>query len=151
MYYFQKILLLGLAILSLVFLQNHSSAQDDIKNVNLMQAVSVIEPFADDNDFDIDPDKSACPCEVRFRKEYPIVWSGYVAATFAGGQDFAIERYRQWEKYPRFYVEGSNGFSIYDYKEVRVYGRMIGSTCAYGTVFSKCVPLVVMDEIVKLK
>lgn len=89
-----------------------------------------------------------CDCEKRFKKEYPIVWSGEVIATFVSGEDFGVERFDKNAKYKRFYVDGLNKYSGEPGGNVKVTGRLIGITCAYAnTVFGECVGEVVADDV----
>jgi len=93
-----------------------------------------------------------CDCERKFQTSYPVIWSGHVSATFAGGEDISVETYNKADKYNRFYVDG-NGLYNYDLgEEVRVYGKLIGLTCAYAnTVSGDCVGEVVAEKITAIK
>lgn len=93
-----------------------------------------------------------CDCEMKFQKSYPVIWTGHVSATFAGGEDISVETYDQADKYHKFYVNG-NGLYNYDLgEEVRVEGKLIGLTCAYAnTVSGKCVGEVVAEKITAIK
>jgi len=92
-----------------------------------------------------------CDCEKRFKKEYPVVWSGEVIATFVSGEDFGVERFNKDAEYKQFYVDGQNKYTGEPGVNVKVTGRLIGITCAYAnTVFGKCVGEVVADQVVVL-
>lgn len=89
-----------------------------------------------------------CDCEKRFKKEYPIVWSGEVIATFVSGEDFGVERFDKNAEYKQFYVDGRNKYTGDSGANVKVTGRLIGITCAYAnTVFGECVGEVVADDV----
>lgn len=92
-----------------------------------------------------------CDCEKEFKKEYPVVWSGEVIATFVSGEDFGVERFNKNAKYKRFYVVGQSKYSGDPGANVKVRGRLIGITCAYAnTVFGECVGEVVADQVTVL-
>ena len=92
-----------------------------------------------------------CDCEKEFKKEYPIVWSGEIMATFVSGEDFGVERFDQNAKYKQFYVVGQNKYSGEPGVNVQVRGRLVGITCAYAnTVFGECVGEVIADQVMVL-
>ena len=92
-----------------------------------------------------------CDCEKTFKKEYPIVWSGKVMASFMSGEDFGVKRYNKNFKYNKFYVVGQNKFTGELGTNVKVKGRLVGITCAYAnTVFGECVGEVVADQVTVL-
>lgn len=92
-----------------------------------------------------------CDCEKRFKKEYPIVWSGEVTASFVSGADFAVKRFKKDSKYKQFYVQGQNKYLGDLGGKVTVIGRLIGTTCAYAnTVFGECTGEVIADEVIIL-
>lgn len=89
-----------------------------------------------------------CDCEKKFKKEYPIVWSGKVISTFVSGEDFGVERFNEDAKYRRFYVDGRNMYTGGPGADVKVTGRLIGITCAYAnSVFGECVGEVIADDV----
>lgn len=93
----------------------------------------------------------SCDCEKRFKKEYPVIWSGRVISTFVSGEDFGVERFNKSTKYKQFYVFGQNQYTGEPGANVRVVGRLIGMTCAYAdTVFGECVGEVVADQVIVL-
>jgi len=92
--------------------------------------------------------ETGCDCETTFKKSYPVIWSGKVIATFAGGEDLGIKRYDQSGKYKQFYVDGNGLYKNDLGEDVRVQGRLIGMTCAYkNTVFKECVGEVEAEKI----
>jgi len=89
-----------------------------------------------------------CDCEKRFNKEYPVVWSGRIIATFVSGEDFGVQRLDENVEYRQFYVSAQNKYTGKPGADVRVSGRLIGITCAYAnTVFGECVGEVVADDV----
>jgi hypothetical protein len=75
-----------------------------------------------------------------------------VIATFAGGEDIGIERYSKEFKYDKFYVDAQGKYNESLGEDVRVYGRLIGITCAHAnSVFKECVGEVVADKITAFK
>lgn len=104
--------------------------------------------IADDS---ITQDIIDCDCEKTFKKEYPIIWSGKVMATFLSGEDFGVERFNKDTKYNKFYVVGQNKYTGETGANVKVKGRLVGITCAYAnTVFGECVGEVVADQVIIL-
>lgn len=92
-----------------------------------------------------------CDCEKRFKKEYPIVWSGMVISTFVSGEDFGVRRFDKNTEYKQFYVKGNHKYSGEPGVNVKVTGRLIGITCAYAnTVFGECVGEVEADQVIEL-
>lgn len=98
------------------------------------------------------------PDEIVFRRSYDIMWSGKIIGNMNGFHDFGIERLNKNTKYPYFYAtidwEGSNMQKTDIIAgNVRIYGKMIGITCAYqNTVFSgKCVPEINITKIKKVR
>jgi hypothetical protein len=98
------------------------------------------------------------PDEKIFKRSYDVVWSGKIIGNMNGFQDFGIQRLQKNAKYPFFYATldwpGSRiqNDAIVD-GHVRIYGKMIGITCAYqNTVFKgECVPEIDITKIEKLK
>ena len=93
-----------------------------------------------------------CDCAKKFVKDYPIVWSGKIIATFAGGEAMGIERYNKDFKYNKFYVHLPDKYLIGEEKDIKVTGKLTGITCAYAnTVFGECVGEVTADKITIIK
>lgn len=89
-----------------------------------------------------------CGCETRFKKSYPIDWSGRIFATFVSGDDIGVKRYNQNTKYKEFYVYGNGLYNRDIGENVRIQGKLVGLTCAYGnTVFGECVGEVEAEKI----
>lgn len=100
------------------------------------------------NDDNISDNLINCDCEKTFNKEYPIVWSGKVIATFVGGEDIGVERYSQEFKYNKFYVIADGKYNDSLGSDIRVRGRLVGITCAHAnSVFKQCVGEVIADSI----
>lgn len=93
-----------------------------------------------------------CSCEKTFKQVYPVVWSGKVIASFAGGEDIGVERFSKEFKYNKFYVDAQGKYNESLGPDIKVVGRLIGVTCAYAnSVFKECVAEVVADEITSFK
>jgi hypothetical protein len=93
-----------------------------------------------------------CSCEKTFKQSYPVIWSGKVIASFAGGEDIGVERFSKDFKYNKFYVDAQGKYNEALGSDIRVTGRLIGITCAYAnTVFKECVGEVVADQITAFK
>ncbi|MFZ2310301.1 MAG: hypothetical protein WAW11_02045 [Patescibacteria group bacterium] len=93
-----------------------------------------------------------CSCEKTFKQSYPVIWSGKVIASFAGGEDIGVERFSKEFKYNKFYVDAQGKYNESLGSEIRVVGRLIGITCAYAnSVFKECVGEVVADQITAFK
>jgi hypothetical protein len=93
-----------------------------------------------------------CSCEKTFKTAYPVIWSGKVIASFAGGEDIGVEKYDRDSKYKKFYVDAQGKYNEALGSDIRVTGRLIGITCAYAnTIFKECVGEVVADQITAFK
>lgn len=104
------------------------------------------------NETDITSADVDCGCETKFKKSYPIDWNGRVFATFVSGDDIGVKRYNQNTKYKEFYVYGNGLYNRGIGENVRVQGKLVGLTCAYGnTVFGECVGEVEAEKITAIK
>lgn len=104
------------------------------------------------NETDITSTEVDCGCETKFKKSYPIDWSGRVFATFVSGDDIGVKRYNQNTKYKEFYVYGNGLYNRDIGENVRIQGKLVGLTCAYGnTVFGECVGEVEAERITAIK
>lgn len=92
-----------------------------------------------------------CACEKTFQKEYPIVWSGEVTASFVSGEAVGVRKFDKNAKYKQFYVTLPEEYFNKVHGNIRVTGRLIGITCAYAnTIFGECVADVEADSVEKI-
>ncbi|KKR20478.1 MAG: hypothetical protein UT48_C0017G0020 [Parcubacteria group bacterium GW2011_GWE2_39_37] len=92
-----------------------------------------------------------CDCEKRFKRDYPIMWSGRVIASFVSGEDVGVERYDKKTRYNQFYLSTQGKYDEKLGSDIRVNGRMVGITCAYAnSIFGACVADVIADKITYL-
>jgi len=104
------------------------------------------------NETDLTKTDVDCGCETRFKKSYPIDWSGKIIANFVSGDDIGVKRYDQNAKYKEFYVIGNGLYNRNLGNNVRIQGKLVGLTCAYGnTVFGECVGEVEAEKITAIK
>lgn len=135
----QKSILLGIQNDKVALINSALAAESDYAFATGTSEESDIRSYID------------CDCEKEFKKEYPIVWSGEVMATFVSGKDFGVERFDKNAKYNKFYVVGQSKYSGEPGANVQVRGRLVGITCVYAnTVFGECVGEVVADEVTLL-
>jgi hypothetical protein len=146
--------IVGLLVISLVLFNYQTTlvtdaVAADIQPAPVSKTAMPAQVVSDDNlvsdDVQVEP---SCPCERKFRRSYPVVWSGEVSNIFLGGEDFSVRRYWRTAKYNRFYVVGSGLYDPTKGEDVRVSGKLVGLTCAYSnTVFGGCVGEVVAEKI----
>lgn len=82
-----------------------------------------------------------CDCEMILEEPTPLVFDAQVIAVFVGGEGLGVLNKDENSKYQKIYVNLQDLYQGEVGQELRISGKIIGTTCAYAnTFFGQCVP-----------